>query len=534
MSQKETSSHSRHVWAGLIPVLFFGLVAMATARIALQRNEGHIIYAADDAYIHLAMAKNLAFHGVWGVTRYAFSASSSSPLWTAALAAGMRLLGNQASLPFWINLGLGAALLALGERFLRRRGLNIPQRAFTLCLLVVAMPLTPLVFSGMEHILHTVVTLGFLMALETAWDSPQTRSARWALLGLAVLLPLVRYEGLFLIAVSSGLLILRRRWGFGLGLAALAALPVAALGLWYVQQGWWFLPSSVLVKGSLGSGLGLTDLPRVMVTRFLNNLSLAPQMGFLLLGLLIALVIQWRRARHLTGEIALMLVVLGTSLLHLTLAAVGWMMRYQAYLVAISLLVLAQPLFTLDLRRWFSTPALERTAQALVAALILALAVLAGGYMTLNTPRATTNIYQQQVQMARFVRQFYNQSTVALNDIGAVAYYTDAHLVDLVGLATREAAQAHLNGTFGPQVMADLTRQADVAIIYTAWFPAGLPDTWQAVGEWTIPENVVCGDDTVTFLAPRADLVAALRANLRAFAPNLPAPVQQRGIYLNP
>lgn len=534
MCQKETPSHLHHPWSWLIPLGLFGLLTTVTALIMLDRNDGHLIYAQDDAYIHLAMAKNLAFYGVWGVTRYAFSPSSSSPLWTAALALGMRLVSNQASLPFWYNLALGAALLGLGECFLRRRGLNPSQRALTLCVLIIAMPLIPLVLSGMEHILHAVVMLGFLLALETAWDHPQTRPARWALLGLAALLPLVRYEGLFLVAVTAGLLILRRRWRLGAGLVVLAALPVAVLGAWYIRQGWWFLPSSVLVKGSLGSGLGLAGLLLSILKRFSTNLTAAPQVGFLLVGLLIGVVAQWKRARRLSGEVVLMLVVTGTMLSHLALAAVGPMMRYQAYLVAISLLVLARPLFSLDLRRWFSTPALARTAQALVAALILALAVLAGGYMTLNTPRATTNIYQQQVQMARFVRQFYNQGTVALNDIGAVAYFTDAHLVDLAGLATREAAQARLNGTFGPQIMADLTRQADVVIIYTAWFPAGLPDTWQAVGEWTIPENLICGDDTVTFLAPRADLAAALRANLRAFAPHLPAPVQQRGTYLTP
>jgi hypothetical protein len=169
-----------------------------------------------------------------------------------------------------------------------------------------------------------------------------------------------------------------------------------------------------------------------------------------------------------------------------------------------------------------------------VAELSVPLAVLAGGYMTLNTPRATTNIYHQQVQMARFVRQFYNQSTVVLNDIGAVSYFTDAHVVDLAGLATREVAQARLNGTFGPQIISDLTRHADAVMIYTAWFPEELPAAWQIVGEWTIPENLICGDDTVTFLAPRANLVAALRANLRAFAPHLPAPVQQNGAYLTP
>jgi hypothetical protein len=42
-------------------------------------NGGSFTYALDDAYIHLAMAKNFPL-GVWGTTRYEFSSSSSSLL----------------------------------------------------------------------------------------------------------------------------------------------------------------------------------------------------------------------------------------------------------------------------------------------------------------------------------------------------------------------------------------------------------------------------------------------------------------------
>jgi hypothetical protein len=33
----------------------------------LRQTNGHFVYSLDDPYIHLAVAKNLARHGVWGV-----------------------------------------------------------------------------------------------------------------------------------------------------------------------------------------------------------------------------------------------------------------------------------------------------------------------------------------------------------------------------------------------------------------------------------------------------------------------------------
>lgn len=48
----------------------------------LTKTDGHYTYFIDDAYIHLAMAKNLAFYDVWGITKYQFSSTSSSPLFT--------------------------------------------------------------------------------------------------------------------------------------------------------------------------------------------------------------------------------------------------------------------------------------------------------------------------------------------------------------------------------------------------------------------------------------------------------------------
>lgn len=50
--------------------------------------------------------------------------------------------------------------------------------------------------------------------------------------------------------------------------------------------------------------------------------------------------------------------------------------------------------------------------------------------------RAGKNIYDQQIQMSRFLHTYYNESKVMANDIGAITYYTKIDLLDLVGLGS--------------------------------------------------------------------------------------------------
>ena len=41
-------------------------------------TQHHMEYALDDPYIHMAVAKHFVDHGVWGMTPFEFSSSSSS------------------------------------------------------------------------------------------------------------------------------------------------------------------------------------------------------------------------------------------------------------------------------------------------------------------------------------------------------------------------------------------------------------------------------------------------------------------------
>src|SRR5579863_5573742 len=61
--------------------------------LCVRADNGHFVYVVDDPYIHMAIAKNLAAHGVWGVTPYQFSSSSSSIIWPLLLSSIYRLFG---------------------------------------------------------------------------------------------------------------------------------------------------------------------------------------------------------------------------------------------------------------------------------------------------------------------------------------------------------------------------------------------------------------------------------------------------------
>lgn len=74
----------RH-WPLLVAIGMLWLVMAICFTLTIALNQGHLVYALDDTYIHMTIAKNFAQHGVWGVTKYSFSSESSSLLWTSLL-----------------------------------------------------------------------------------------------------------------------------------------------------------------------------------------------------------------------------------------------------------------------------------------------------------------------------------------------------------------------------------------------------------------------------------------------------------------
>lgn len=531
MTTTSTPRWPLHVALGL----FLGLMGALLAR-CLQLS-GQVSYALDDAYIHMAMAKSFAEAGVWGITKYSFTSSSSSLLWTSVLAALFKVGGTRELWPLALNVVLGCALLGGVDRRLVRSGAGAGLRVGTLLAVLAFTPLPTLAFTGQEHVLQAVLTVLFLTEAAAALARPEMPLKTLYLLG--PLMVLTRFEGLFPAFIVCCLLLLRRRVKGALLLGAATLAPLALFGAYSVAQGWYPLPNSVLMKGNLTktlvgvlrgsptSGAFWGSLFDLAGGAALRQLWEAPHLIGLLGAAAVAFGARWRRGLKGWEEGQVLLFLFGaTAFFHLELAKVGWFYRYEAYLVVVGILTLA-----LTLPALLGGEGGARTRRVVGAILVLGAWPLGarGVEATLKTAQATQNIHQQQYQMGLFLARYYPGATITANDIGAIAFLADIEVVDLVGLASMEAAVRRRQGRFDRAGMEEMARDAGstVAVVYTPWIVkwGGVPASWTPVASWTIPNNVVVAFDTVTWYALTPEAEAPLRANLQAFAGELPAGV---------
>jgi hypothetical protein len=532
------------------PLLLALLVLAGTTAVLLvqarARNGGRFTYALDDTYIHMAIAKNLVRHGVWGVTPYGFSSSSSSPLWTLLLALSYALSGVREVTPFLLNLVFAGLVVGITYRALRDR---LPQAMVLLALLAMIFfaPLVPMLFTGMEHTAELFLTLltATLAARALSEDVP-TPGTRRGLLACAALAVAVRYEGLFLVAVVAILFAARKRGRLALALVASGLLPIAAYGLFSIAEGWYFLPNSVLVKGArqdqalidfVGGllpgrhGLTWSSIEELAPSLFFVRLNAQRHISFLVIASLLWLT--YHRGRFWSQASTANAAFVATALLHVQFADATSFYRYEAYVVGFG--VFALFLAVADSPPWRQAgPGWGDRVFRLSATLLLLLLVSAPLRMRAvkslaQTPQASHNIFDQQLQMATFLGSFYRGQAVAANDIGAIDFGTDLRLVDLAGLATREPAAYALRRSFGADQVAAVADEyhAQIAVVYDSWFK--IPSRWEKAGEWQIRDNVVCGDNVVSFYAVDPGVLPDLRRNLQAFSPRLPRDVVQRG-----
>jgi hypothetical protein len=522
-------SWRRFILHPLFAVIVSLLVVLAVSLwVLLRRTDGRFVYVLDDPYIHMAMAANLARHGNWGVTPDRIAFASSSPAFTLALAAVYLVFGVHESLPFLINVIVAAALLAQVDALLQRRGVTAGGRIAAGLSVLLFTPLPALVFGGQEHLLHAVLTIALADSAARALSREEV-GASWRLAAMAAVLPLIRFEALFLIAVVASLLIFRGQYVLGGTVAAVALSACGLYGAWAVAHGGYFLPNSVLVKATRPELTSLHGWLWALGGRGLQELAHTPVL--LILAGLGALVVarELRRGRSWSYLSCFAMTFVATLLLHVQFAEVGWFYRYEAYLVALGITVsfAALPERT-------RAPQVEslRTIWPVAAVLVMALiAVLApfvarGAQAFVRIPDAARDIHHQQLQMALFLRDHYRGDTVAANDIGLISYLGEVRCLDLWGLASQEVAGARLLRQYDTATIRRLAgaQGARVAVVYEEWFSpfGGLPPEWTKVATWTLDRRTVVGGAAVSFFAIDPSEAGPLTARLREFAARLP------------
>ncbi len=523
----------------LVSVVVFLASLAAALRAGLQGTDGRLFYALDDAYIHMAVARNLAEHGVWGVTAFQFSSASSSLLWTFGLGVAYAVLGVREWVPLALNVAFSLGTLAVAEVALRRFGAPPLLRAAALVGLVVAFPMTGMVLMGMEHPLHLLLTIAFAAAAVEALARPrgtprEERRRTAALCFLAALLAASRYEGFFLVGLVGLLLLLRRQVARAVAIGVAAVAPVVAFGALSVANGWYFLPNPLMVKAV---GEGASTLSKILKPfgsedlAFLQNNRAMP----ILLALGVLAVAAHLRARRepWRPQVLVPLLLAGMILLHghFVFSPMYWAYRYDAYLTGFGLFAAA-----VAIAGWPTRGALPRGAPAalLVALLVPAVSDVREGLLPEAEIQGMRGFQGEQYQTAQLLLRYYPDATVIVNDLGAPTYFTRARILDLVGLGNVEPVRIMRRGPytsrdvvewtapFGPRIaVASLGWSVVVPLIPEEWVRVAvveMPPHWNRVAFFAV-DREECWTLRTAVAQHYAPLAAAMGHRVRLRRP---------------
>ena len=294
--------------------------------ISIKQNQGHLVYALYDAYIHMAIAKNFAQNGIWGVTKYGFSSSSSSLLYTLLISVIYFLTGVNEVTPFIINVIFATFIIFLVFIIIRHYEPGFFWSLMVLLSVIFFTPLPALIFSGMEHTLQILLNISFVYFSAIILSKEKaTRLESSFLLILAFLVTSVRYEGLFLILVVSILFILKKKQLYPLFLLTAGIAPLAIYGIISIVNGWFFLPNSVLLKSNFLLYPGITRFLFHFAGQVIKN----PHILVLVSLSAALLILQYKKQKKIWKDTTVMLIIfIATALLHMVFARNGWFFRY--------------------------------------------------------------------------------------------------------------------------------------------------------------------------------------------------------------
>jgi hypothetical protein len=468
---------------------------------AAWRADWVLEYPLDDTYIHLSMAEQIA-RGEYGINPGQPASAASSPLYPILLAP---LVNSPVALAMPAVLNLVGLVLAsvLFARIVAESplGARSPAAILVAAGLPVALNLPGLAFSGMEHSLHAAASLAVVLGLARLSRGTAAGVPFW--MGL-VLAPAFRLEGTGLGLAASVWL-----WAFlgrreAVTAAVLVLAPVVLFVAVLLSLGLQPVPNSVVAKVAIVHGAGFWEL---RVAQLADNLTTLPGVG---LGVLTAMALIAAALLPKGPKRGLAWVAGAVGAGHLVFGQVGWLDRYEIY----ASLTIAATLVALAPRPLALYP---------VAAVALGMASAYAANFWSVGQWAPRGIHLQQGQMAVFQSERWPHA-VAVNDIGRLSWRNESVVLDLWGLADREALDLRLgdgaSGWAGPLAS---RAGADLAMVYPSHLGAAIPADWTPLGDLVLViRRGFLGGDRVTFYATRPEAEAPLKAALAEWQGSLP------------
>jgi hypothetical protein len=515
------------------------LLCVALVRIDAITH-GSQIYLLDDTYIHLAIAKNLLLHGVYGISATESAMASSSILWPVLVMLTAKLVGLKLILPLILNIIAGLAMLAMAQYFLSSSGV-VSQRwqILTLLLLVLAFPMVAMTLDGMEHILYGFAFIYFLWIAGLMLTREDT-AGRWriaALLFSAALLTSTRYEGSFAVFVFCVLLVWRRPF-LAVATALSGLFPLVCFGIFSRRHGGMWVPNSLVMK-TLDRGSSLQQLfriPHELSTPYICEIGLTGLLLFLVFMSFLS-----KRIGMTSTDRNRLFLYLGVAALHIQFARLRTATpRYESYLVGAGVLLASSCLFSILRFQQNQNRPFPISIKAFAILAVLPIVIYRGVWWEIASVNGAVSIYRQQYQAAQFFAKYYPDQPIVANDVGAVSYFANVHCFDIWGLGNNDVARERANGTFTTAEIRRMAvdRHVDVGFVYDkAFFGAqSLPPEWIDVATWTIPTHHgnTTFASTISFYATSQSAASVLLRDLKAYQQNLPPEVKARTLESHP
>lgn len=512
-------SISKSFW---ISVLTLFLVCLIYYVNVLCKTDFHYTYFLDDAYIHLAIAKNFALHQVWGVTSHQFSSTSSSPLYTFLLSVLIKLFGNNDQLPLYINVFLGFCTVFFLNLYYSEFFKEVKNLLSVVLSTLFFAVLHLLVLSGMEHLFHVLLFVINILCLKKIDQNKKYIVGFYLTL---LLMGLVRFESMFYFVILAFCFILIKKWKAAVGVILAGFIPIALFCYFNYQQEGYLFPNSVVVKGAkLSFDRPLfSQLKIILLDNFLLNISFYKVGIFPLLMCFLFLCRDYKKKNFTTvvKESFQLIVFSFLMIFHSLFADLKGGFRYEAYILTGFCMVLIPKLkfFFEDFKNYIQKEQLMSLLMlanfsVLMYKLIISNMILDNG---------GKNIYEQQVQSAFFLNTYYNDSNVIANDIGAISYYTDIHLFDIAGLASTEMIPFNENkAVFDKRFETFMTdfsikNKYDLAIVYELWLGGYTPKNWKKVAVLKIADKITVAQSDVTIYCINKEKLDSLRKNIKNF-----------------